>query len=209
MADIILAIIYYFTMLFSEIAILYNEDSNRRRLERSAREGARRGDSKESSKSARGAGRLVDAASGEIDTGRVDSSTNPLFLSQGGQGGAKITASPTAGGAGGGVSALMASRSLPAPELWPIVQSEFAAAQQQIEALQTQLTEAKKAALSEDAPRHGSGGGGGGGGGGGIEEASSARKAAAKKSFSAMPAGAAGSAATKLKAKRSAQQEAF
>jgi hypothetical protein len=36
MIDIIAAIIYYFTVLFAEIAILYNEDNNRKRLERAA-----------------------------------------------------------------------------------------------------------------------------------------------------------------------------
>ena len=187
MIDIIAAIIYYFTMLFSEIAILYNEDSNRKRLERAAKgRGGAASPRKKAGEGAspRGAGSLV-TDDGEIMTGRVDTSTNPLFLSQsqGGQGGQ--------GASVGDDGSLHSSRTPPPAEMWPLAQAEFAALKEANRALQAQLGEARKAA--------------GGGGGGGADEDASPRKvgAAGKKSaFGPTTASGGASSASKLLLKK-------
>ena len=125
MIDIIVAIIYYFTVLFSEIAILYNEDNKRVQLEKAARarggKAAATDSSASKTKSLRDAssGRLVDEASGEINTGRLETNTNPLFLNSGGDG---ARAGGGAGGAGGlRVDVVLAQRTPPPAELWTLV----------------------------------------------------------------------------------------
>ena len=85
-------------------------------------------------------GRLVDEASGEINTGRLETATNPLFLSQGGEG-AKITV----GGGNLSVDMVMAQRSPPPPETWALFQHEFAQLAAQVEQAKQQALDAKKA----------------------------------------------------------------
>ena len=123
MIDIIVAIIYYLTVLFSEMAILYNEDNKRKQLERAARErGGKQGDaaSLKGDKAQRDSagGRLVDELSGEINTGRIETNTNPLFLSA--SGGASGGGGGGGGGSGGGaaLATIMAQRNSPPQELW-------------------------------------------------------------------------------------------
>ena len=71
MIDIISAIIYYFTMLFSEMAIMYNEDANQKRLARAAKE--RKGDDRASARKKEGG--TPTAAGGRLvsDDGEVSS----------------------------------------------------------------------------------------------------------------------------------------
>jgi hypothetical protein len=147
MIDIIAAIIYYFTVLFSEIAILYNEDNKRKQLERASRERGGKAAAEASPTKAKSArdvsgGRLVDEASGEINTGRLETNTNPLFLSSGGDG---ARAGGGAGGAGGlSVDVVMAQRTPPPAELWTLFQGEFQALAQQLAASKDQVLEARK-----------------------------------------------------------------
>jgi hypothetical protein len=200
MIDIIVAILYYFTVLFSEIAILYNEDNKRKQLEKAARQ---RGGKADASPSAKGdksprdaaGGRLVDEMSGEINTGRLETATNPLFLSQSGG------ASGAASGLGGaGADALIAQRAPPPPELWSVLQLEWSSVQQQLAAVKAQLAEARKA---------GSGGGGAGAAGADDEPSKPVVKRAAKAEFAPSAADSGGSAAIKLlKAKTGASKRA-
>jgi hypothetical protein len=80
MIDIIAAIVYYFTVLFSEVAILYNEDNKRKQLARAAKSkegsGAKQG---ENASAPRKLGRLV-GDDGELQLGLTETETNPLFL---------------------------------------------------------------------------------------------------------------------------------
>jgi hypothetical protein len=139
-------------VLFSEMAILYNEDNKRKQLERASRERGGKGEAAAKGKSAAkdaSGGRLVDAASGEINTGRIETNTNPLFLNSGG-GGDGAKAGGGAGGAGGGfgVDAVMAQRSAPELSQWLLFQSEFAAIASQLEAAKQRENELKRAAAA-------------------------------------------------------------
>jgi len=196
MIDIIVAIIYYLTVLFSEIAILYNEDNKRVQLEKAARARGAKGES--SPKAAAGdkasrdsaGGRLVDDVSGEINTGRLETATNPLFLSQAG-------AAPAAGGgdgAGAGADGVMSSARPPPSELWTLVQQEWRQQKDAMAQLRTQLAEARKAAAQSAAAAEG---------GGFAEEASPASPRSAKKSFAPAVAGGGAPSARKLLKKRS------
>jgi hypothetical protein len=202
-------------VLFSEIAILYNEDNKRKQLERAARSGGRGKDGDASSaggkKAARDAsgGRLVDEMSGEINTGRLETNTNPLFLNASGDG-AKAGGAGAAGGAGGlSVDVVMAQRTSPPAELWSLFQNEYAAMAAQVEASKQQVLEARKAAASGSS-------GAGGGAGDGDDDAGgkpgSARKAA-KAEFVPRAAGSDGSSSAVksmlLKKKSSKSAQAF
>ena len=195
MIDIIVAIIYYLTVLFSEIAILYNEDNKRAQLEKAARARGAKGESSpkaaagdKSSRDSAG-GRLVDDLSGEINTGRLETATNPLFLSQAG-------AAPAAGGGAGdsaGADGIMSGARPPPSELWSLVQQEWRQQKDAMAQLRTQLAEARKAAAQLAAAAEG----------GGAEEASPASPRSAKKSFAPAVAGGGAPSARKLLKKRS------
>ena len=193
-----MAILYYFTVLFSEIAILYNEDNKRRQLERAARSG--RGKESDASpgakKSARDAsgGRLVDEASGEINTGRLETATNPLFLSGGTAGAVAAPGAASLGGDGSGADGIMTQRAPPPPELWAIIQGEWASQKAAMGQLRAQLADARKASQQASAAA------------GGAEDeagASPTPKSAAKKAFAPAVAGGVTSSARKLLKKKS------
>ena len=177
MIDIILAIIYYFTMLFSEMAILYNEDNKRKQLERAAKSrggaavAAAAGGGKEaaaadgSAAPKHGAGRLV-GDDGELQLGRVEQQSNPLFLAMA-VGGAGRGAPSALSGPASSLSAEALERQvdLPSPELWRVYRAEFLLMQQTLAAAQASVAEAKRAAAVSAAEAAEGGGGGGGGGG--------------------------------------------
>ena len=171
MIDIIVAIVYYFTMLFSEIAILYNEDSNRKRLERAAKErgmkdgGPRSPGALKSPRDAPG-DRLVDPASGEINTGFLETATNPLFLG---------VESSAAGFGESGADAVFSARAPPPPELWPVIQAEWQLQSRTVEQLRAQLVEMRKATAQETAA--------------GAGEDGAAQRSARKSSFAPSVAG--------------------
>jgi hypothetical protein len=86
MIIIIWAIVYFFTVFVTEIVVLYNEDTRSKQLAKAARVKGK-GDklegsgSKESSSGRKG--RLIDSE-GELNLGKVETATNPLFLKQDG-----------------------------------------------------------------------------------------------------------------------------
>jgi len=187
MIDIIAAIVYYLTVLVSEIVILYNEDGNRKNLEKAAAR-QRKGDaspSKDKSSPREGLGRLVDD-SGEINTGRIETATNPLFLSQA-AGGAPAAASSFGGE---GASSVFSQRTAPPPETWSLIVMEHNAVVQQLAAAKSQLAEARKDASMRSS------------GAAAAEETADDGRAAlksAKKNFAPSAAGGSASAAVALK----------
>ena len=210
MVDIIVAIIYYLTVLFAEIAILYNEDNKRKQLERAAR--SRGAGSKEegglgkSKAGSSGGGRLVDQASGEINIGRVETNTNPLFLNQSG----KASALPAGGGSSLSAEALERQVEPPSEALWQVYRAEFLELQRSYASTQASLAAARKAAAAGAAEDGIDALAGAAGAGGGASASRLARPAKAKAEFrpisAAMPsAGARASAPTgaSLKALRS------
>jgi len=111
MITIIFAIVYYITVVVTEMVILYNEDHNRKIAERTK---ARKGDDK--TKKSQQSGRLVNE-DGEINTGRMDAMMNPLFLNTGD--------SSSKGGVGGSSSAIAQMNSPPPVELWQVFRQEY------------------------------------------------------------------------------------
>jgi hypothetical protein len=134
---IIIAIVYFFVVLITEIVVLYNEDARARQLARLAKAGKLKAAAKADSGAAAGSGkgRLVDDA-GEINTGKMDTQMNPLFLNN--TGGATLAADAT------GIDAIMAQRTPPPQELWILFQQGYSDMHKQLEAANTQLAEAKK-----------------------------------------------------------------
>jgi hypothetical protein len=115
MITIIFAIFYYFTVVITEMVILYNEDHNRKIAERTK---SRKGIEKVK-KSSHHSGRLV-SADGEINTGRMDAMVNPLFLSQ------SENSFPSNGGTGSDSGSAIAQMSSPPPiELWDVFRQEY------------------------------------------------------------------------------------
>jgi hypothetical protein len=110
MITIIFAIFYYFTVVITEMVILYNEDHNRKIAERTK---SRKGEEK--TKKSQQSGRLVNE-DGEINTGRMDAMMNPLFLNQG-------NSSSSSGGNSGGAIAQMSTP--PPVELWQVFRQEY------------------------------------------------------------------------------------
>jgi hypothetical protein len=82
MIDIIGAILYYLTVLITEMVVLYNEDNRRVQMMRDMRNKKKSGEDIKKEKSKKGIlgnGRLVDL-DGQINTGQMDAQVNPLFL---------------------------------------------------------------------------------------------------------------------------------
>ena len=133
-------------MLFTEIAVLYNESSRQKMLDKQMRKsggkggkGGKEGGSKRKlavSDAALG-GRLV-GEDGEVNTGRIDAQMNPLFLNA--SGGAAAGASNS----GIGLEAIAAQRSPPPPELWALIQQSYVEQAAAVASLTEQLTEAKR-----------------------------------------------------------------
>jgi hypothetical protein len=128
MITIIGAILYYVTVLVTEMVILYNEDSSKARLLKKSMSSKEKKDkssrltvSGDSQQSA-----LIDVAS--------DLTMNPLFLNEGGKAGStpgSPTASPTPTVP---VDVVMSYAKPPPQELWTIIQGEFAAMSNQLAA---------------------------------------------------------------------------
>jgi hypothetical protein len=111
MITIIFAIVYYITVVVTEMVILYNEDHNRKIAERTK---TRKGDEK--SKKSQQSGRLVNE-DGEINTGRMDAMMNPLFLNQNDN---------SSKGSNGGSGGAIAQMNTPPPvELWQVFRQEY------------------------------------------------------------------------------------
>jgi len=194
------------------MAILYNEDNKRKQLERAAR--SRGAGSKEegglgkskAGSSGGGGGRLVDQASGEINVGRVETNTNPLFLNQSG----KASAALAGGGSSLSAEALERQVEPPSEALWQVYRAEFLELQRSYASTQASLAAARKAAAAGAAEDGVDALAGAAGAGGGASASRLARPAKAKAEFrpisAAMPsAGARASAPTgaSLKALRS------
>jgi len=114
MITIIFAIFYYFTVVITEMVILYNEDHNRKIAERTK---SRKG--MEKAKKSQQSGRLV-TADGEINTGRMDAMVNPLFLNQ------NESTFSSNGGTGSDSGTAIAQMSTPPPiELWDVFRQEY------------------------------------------------------------------------------------
>jgi hypothetical protein len=125
MITIIGSIFYYVTVLVTEMVILYNEDNQKAKLQKTKS----LKDNKKSKSS-----RLT--ASGESEplasiTVANDLTMNPLFLNEGGQGNTpgSPTASPTPTVP---VDVVMSYSNPPPQELWTIIQGEFASMASQL-----------------------------------------------------------------------------
>ena len=135
---IIAAIIYFVTVLVTEIVVLYNEEHRTKRLTAEAsRKRKVAGSESADDKQRRGQGRLVDDT-GDINTGKLDTQMNPLFMSKGGDG---VSATSSLG-----IDSIMAQRTPPPPELWVIFQQGYADLHTQLEAANSRLAESKRAA---------------------------------------------------------------
>ena len=143
------AILYYFTMLFAEVAILYNEENKRKQLERASR--SRDGRSPKQLNGSKSAGRLVDSTSGEINTGSVDQQTNPLFISgsDGSAGALSVTRENSQQAGQVALDAVadtvQSYASPPPPEVWPFVQVEVLALAQKLQAREQFIRELQAA----------------------------------------------------------------
>jgi len=112
MITIIFAIVYYVTVVVTEMVILYNEDHNRKIAERTK---SRKGDEK--TKKSQQSGRLVNE-DGEINTGRMDAMMNPLFLN--------TDSNKSSSGSSGGSAGAIAQMNAPPPvELWQVFRQEY------------------------------------------------------------------------------------
>jgi hypothetical protein len=112
MITIIFAIVYYVTVVVTEMVILYNEDHNRKIAERTK---SRKGDEK--TKKSQQSGRLVNE-DGEINTGRMDAMMNPLFLNTDGN-------KSSSGSSGGSAGAIAQMNAPPPVELWQVFRQEY------------------------------------------------------------------------------------
>jgi hypothetical protein len=188
---IIGAIVYFVTVLVTEIVVLYNEANREKQLQRLARSGKGRskslsasdGSSAAGGSGGKGKGKLV-SDDGDINTGKLDTHMNPLFMNK--DGGASLSAD------GEGIDAVLQSRNPPPPELWVLLQQGWADQKKAVEALSAQLLEAKRTAAL--GPSSSSGEGGDGDGGASIvdeEVGGASGMGAKKKSFA--PRAAAGS----------------
>jgi len=124
---IILTIIYFFTVLFTEVYILYTEEARRRQMER--RSVTKRGkDVDEGTKADKeaiaSAGR---AAGGEVNIGTVQSSFNPMFE------GSQSTA--------GLREAVATQGTIPSVQLWTLFRQGYRDMQDELKRLQGQAAE--------------------------------------------------------------------
>jgi len=132
---IIVAIIYFFTVLITEIVVLYNEQANMRLAARNlARKNSTTDKGTTSNRKNSGSSGKLVGEDGEINTGKVDSQMNPMFMSKSGD-------SITSGAIG--IDAILAQRN-PTPELWILVQQGYADIHKQLEQANEHLANAKK-----------------------------------------------------------------
>ena len=149
MIDIILAIIYYVTVLTTEIIVLYNEDATQKRLAAAARDPRGKKDPKGRTSQRAvltgdpDGGRLVASPMSDFNAGRIEQQTNPIFVNAGG------VPRDDLGGVGGGalsVDVVLGQRQPPSQDLWGLFQTEFVSMAAQLAASQEQLAESKRAA---------------------------------------------------------------
>ncbi len=186
---IIVAIIYFFTVLVTEIVVLYNEENRAKQLARSARAnkvgGSKgRASSEDAKAGSSSKGKLV-GDDGDINTGKLDTQMNPLFMNKDGA----LNSSDAVG-----VDSIMQQRVPPPPELWVVFQQGYVDMHRQLQAANEQLVESKRAAQMAEMT-----GGGGGGSGGAVEEQDMAVSLLGSKKKSFAPKGTgAGSKASAL-----------
>jgi len=138
LAVIIISIIYFFTVFVTEIVVLYNEAHRAQQLARVAKLQKTKGRSSsnaDETTSTGTRGKLV-SDDGEINTGKLDTQMNPLFMN----------ASGNVSNESMGVDTLLQSRTPPPPELWILFQQGYLDMKKQIEGLTSQLLDAKKSA---------------------------------------------------------------
>jgi hypothetical protein len=137
MITIIFAIIYYFTVVITEMVVLYNEDHARKRARQLATRGGAGSAKKLSADSPKGgsnSGRLV-GTDGEINTGKVDTQMNPLFLSKDGA----LDASGSTS-----LDSIMGQRVPPTPAMWVVIQQSYADLYRQVEQANERMSKMKK-----------------------------------------------------------------
>ena len=129
MITIIGSILYYVTVLVTEMVILYNEDSSKAKLLKKSMSSK---DKKEKSSRLMINGESQESALINVAN---DLTMNPLFLNENGKGGGYSPKSPTASLTSTVPVDVVMSYSKPPPqELWTIIQGEFAAMSSQLAA---------------------------------------------------------------------------
>ncbi len=145
MIDIIGAIIYYLTVLITEMVVLYNEDNRRIQMMRDMRNKKKTGEDIKKEKSKKGilgTGRLVDI-DGQINTGQMDAQVNPLFL------GSPAAAAEAIGKFSHSSDMLMSQREPPTADLWAVFKAEFSDLSRAYATAQQELSETRKQASYE------------------------------------------------------------
>jgi hypothetical protein len=142
LAVVVLSILYFFFVVFTEIGILYTEDQRRKALERRQASMRKKGVYSKDEKGRSNETRKKDlaaaaAAMSHADmvamTGPMEASMNPIFLSGGGQ------------SAAGVMEAIMAQETVPSQELWRLFQSSFIQIQDEIAKVSHTVAEYKVA----------------------------------------------------------------
>ena len=133
MITIIFGIVYYFSILTTEMVVLYNEEASRRRAESASRSVAAR---------AGGSGRLVDSE-GKVNTGTIEQDfINPFFMNLD-KGSSRETRL--------GVDEITQMDQSPNDIVWRLVRDEYVANLTLLRDVQKQLNDAKKmATLTHD-----------------------------------------------------------
>jgi hypothetical protein len=145
MIDILAAIIYYFTVLITEMVVLYNEDNRRVQMMRDMRNKKKTGEDIKKEKSKKGilgTGRLVDI-DGQINTGQMDAQVNPLFL------GSAAAAAEAVGKFSHSSDMLLSQREPPTADLWAVFKAEFSDLSRAYASAQQELSETRKQASYE------------------------------------------------------------
>jgi hypothetical protein len=154
MFTVVVAIVYYFAMLFTEIVILYNEDVRRTQMAKAAKAAGVAANRKKETDKAEAAGhhvsregRLV-GENGTLELGNVENAVNPMFATTDGR---ALSPSMAGGGSSSAMEAVVSSRSPPPPELWPIFQQQFREQVESLRVAQAKIMELQHAAMLAEA----------------------------------------------------------
>jgi hypothetical protein len=128
----IVSIIYFVTVLVTEAVILYYEDVRRKQLEKRA---ASKKSSSDKDPSVRSGRAHVSQGDQELMMGPVDSSMNPMFLSNGADGGSTAGIAET----------ILAQDAVPGVDLWRLFQSSYVTMQEEITQLSRAVADGKLA----------------------------------------------------------------
>jgi len=141
LAVIIIAILYFVTVLFTEMFVLMNESNRAQQLAKAAsRNKGKQVESDSEKRNSISRGKLV-GEDGEINTGKLDNQMNPLFMNSNGN----VSAASAFGGNNGNLAdTILAQREAPSTDMWRAFQNLFVDMQQQLEASQAALIEAKR-----------------------------------------------------------------